>query len=129
MRGGNRKILTDWSRDGFLLYTEIDPKTGADLWYLRLDGGAEGNAKPVPFLQTEFDESLGQISPDGRWLAYVSNDSGDLRFTSDLFHPALEDGGYRRVRGGTLEAQRRSRAGAATPRNCSTSPVRWVSSH
>ncbi len=73
----NRKVLTDWSRDGFLLYTEIDPKTGADLWYTPLNGSAEGNAKPVPFLQTEFDESLGQISPDGRWISYVSNESGE----------------------------------------------------
>jgi len=77
LRNGNPKVLTDWSRDGFLLYTEIDPKTGADLWYLRLDGGAEGNAKPVPFLRTEFDESLGQISPDGRWITYLSNESED----------------------------------------------------
>jgi serine/threonine protein kinase len=75
VRNGNRKVLTDWSRDGFLLYTEIDPKTGADLWYLRLNGSAQGNANLVPFLQTEFDETLGQISPDGRWLAYVSNES------------------------------------------------------
>ncbi len=75
-RNGNRKILSDWSQDGFLLYTEIAPKTGADLWYLPSDGGGERNANPVKLLQTEFDESFGQISPDGRWIAYVSNESG-----------------------------------------------------
>jgi Tol biopolymer transport system component len=73
----NRKVMTDWSRDGrYLLYTEIDPKTGADLWYLRVDGSA--GATPVSFLQTEFDESYGQVSPDGGWMAYVSNETGDF---------------------------------------------------
>jgi Tol biopolymer transport system component len=59
-----------------LVYTEIDPKTGADLWYLRVAGSRTANAAPVKFLQTEFDESFGQISPDGRWIAYLSNESG-----------------------------------------------------
>ena len=35
------------------------------------------SAKPVLFLQTAFDESFGQISPDGHWIAYLSNESGD----------------------------------------------------
>ena len=34
-----------------------------------------GEAKSLPFLQTSFDEYGGQCSPDGRWLAYVSNES------------------------------------------------------
>jgi Tol biopolymer transport system component len=75
-RNANRKFATDWSREGFLFYTEIDPKTRADLWYLPLKGSTGENAKPVAFLQTEFDESFGQISPDGRWIAYISNESG-----------------------------------------------------
>jgi len=36
----------------------------------------QGDRKPVPFLQTEFGETMGQISPDGRWMAYTSNESG-----------------------------------------------------
>jgi hypothetical protein len=64
---------TDWSRDGrFLLYTVFDPKTGNDLWLLPLDG----DRKPRPYLQTPFSESQGQFSPDGRWVAYTSNESG-----------------------------------------------------
>ena len=43
-----------------------------DLWVLPLDG----ERKQVPFLQTEFDEVLGQFSPDGKWIAYASNETG-----------------------------------------------------
>src|SRR5262249_12095065 len=64
---------TDWSRDGkLLLYTAVDPKSGRDLWVLPLDG----ERKPIPYLQTPFDEAQGQFSPDGRWVAYTSTDSG-----------------------------------------------------
>jgi hypothetical protein len=64
---GNRKIVTDWSGDGYLVYTELDPQTGADLKYLRVDG--EGAAEPVVFRGDSFDTSFGAISPDGRWIA------------------------------------------------------------
>ncbi len=61
------------SPDGrFLVFTEIDPKTGSDLWVLPLDG----DRKPRIFLQTPFEEGAGQFSPDGHWIAYVSNESG-----------------------------------------------------
>ena len=73
---GNPKNLTDWSRDGYLLYTEIDPKTGADLWYLPLTGNATGDVQPVAFLRNEWDESFGQIAPNGQWIAYVSDETG-----------------------------------------------------
>jgi Tol biopolymer transport system component len=56
----------------FLLYRGVDPRTKLDLWVLPL----EGDGKPFPYLQTPFDESEGQFSPDGRWVAYVSNESG-----------------------------------------------------
>jgi len=67
------KIPRSWSRDGrFLFYTVINPKTNNDLWVLPL----EGDKKPFPFLATEFNEQDAQISPDGRWVAYMSNESG-----------------------------------------------------
>jgi Tol biopolymer transport system component len=63
----------DWSPDGrFLLYRSLDPKGGNDLWALPLDG----DRKPVPVIQTNFDEDLPQFSPDGKWIAYQSNGSG-----------------------------------------------------
>ncbi len=66
------KAALDWSRDGrFFLYGNQDPKTKYDLWVLPLSG----DRKPIPFAQTEFDETQGQFSPDGRWIAYGSNES------------------------------------------------------
>ena len=72
----NRKILTDWSHGGYLVYTESDPQTGADLWYLKWDGGEVEHSQPVAFLADQFDTSFGQISTDGRWIAYVSDRTG-----------------------------------------------------
>jgi eukaryotic-like serine/threonine-protein kinase len=67
------KIPCDWSRDGrFLIYYAPDPKTGTDLWVLPLDG----SGRPFTFLKTEANELWGQFSPDGRWVAYQSNESG-----------------------------------------------------
>ena len=62
---------TSWSADGrVLVYTELHPETGADLWAL-----TRGEARPRPLLRTKFDEDLGMLSPDGRWLAYESNEA------------------------------------------------------
>jgi len=67
------KVASDWSRDGrFLLYLSDDPQTEYDLWVLPM----EGNQKPFVFLKTAFDERRGVFSPDGRWVAYMSNESG-----------------------------------------------------
>jgi eukaryotic-like serine/threonine-protein kinase len=67
------KYPMSWSPDGrFLLYLGVDPKTKLDLWVLPLGG----DRKPFPFLQTEFNEANGQFSPDGRWIAYASDESG-----------------------------------------------------
>jgi hypothetical protein len=71
------KFPNDWSRDGrFLLYTQQHPGTNADLWVLQLatDGTSSGTARP--FANTEFGEGQGQFSPDTRWIAYVSDESG-----------------------------------------------------
>ena len=69
----NDKGPRDWSHNGrLLLFVEQSPETDWDLWVLPL----EGERKPVPYLQTEFAESLGQFSPDSGWVAYVSNESG-----------------------------------------------------
>jgi Tol biopolymer transport system component len=67
------KAPTDWSSDGrFLLFFSIDPQTGYDLWILPVSG----DRRPFPFLKTPFDERDGQFSPDGKWIAYQSNESG-----------------------------------------------------
>jgi len=55
-----------------LVFAEISIETGSDVLMLPL----EGERKPVPVANTRFDEEAPQLSPDGRWLAYQSNESG-----------------------------------------------------
>ena len=79
---GEAELLTEGSSepypdtispDGAILVLSDDhPDTGRDLWMLPL----EGDRKPEPFLQTPFDERRARFSPDGRWLAYDSDESG-----------------------------------------------------
>jgi predicted Ser/Thr protein kinase len=65
----------DWSRDGkFLLYMSTDPKTLADQWFLPMDGTPP--RKPVVVLQTPTNEGRSRLSPDGKWVAYASGESG-----------------------------------------------------
>jgi len=67
------KHATSSSRDGrFLSYTVENPETKTDLWVLPM----QGDRKPIPFLRTEFNERSGQFSPDGHWIAYISDESG-----------------------------------------------------
>src|SRR5262249_36243778 len=73
LESDQNKIPLDWSPDGrFLLYRSNDLKTGWDLWILPM--GAD--KKPFIFLKTPFEERDGQFSPDGKWIAYQSNESG-----------------------------------------------------
>ncbi len=67
----------DWAADGrfFIFDSAGDPRTGADLWVLPMTGDPAGR-KPIPFLQTSFNELDGHFSPDGKWVAYVSNENG-----------------------------------------------------
>jgi eukaryotic-like serine/threonine-protein kinase len=68
----NALALDDWSGDGrFLLYETQNPRTGFDLLAFSLEQGA----KPAGYLTTEFNERAAQFSPDGRWVAYGSNES------------------------------------------------------
>ncbi|HEV2202099.1 MAG TPA: protein kinase [Bryobacteraceae bacterium] len=63
---------TSWSRDGrFIMYVMPGPKTGLDLWV----APQFGDRKPFPYLQTPFNEQDGAFSPDGLWVAYVSDES------------------------------------------------------
>ena len=67
------KTPNAWSPDGrFFLFYSTDPKTANDLWIL------PPNRPPVPFLKTPFREAHGVFSPDGRWVAYMSDQSGRM---------------------------------------------------
>ena len=70
-----RKTATQWSHDGrFIVYSETNLETREDLWVLPMENGKAG--KPISFLHSEFNESFGQLSPDSRWMAYTSDESG-----------------------------------------------------
>src|SRR5580704_2544240 len=90
------------SRDGkFLMYDVRDPKTNFDLWLLPL----QGDRKPIPFLVTEFIEAAARFSPDGRWVAYLSDESGHLEiyvrsFALNSAGTAVEPGGKWQISNG-----------------------------
>jgi DNA-binding winged helix-turn-helix (wHTH) protein/Tol biopolymer transport system component len=66
------KVLNDWSaRSQTIIYTRHDAATKLDLWHLPLAGGG-----PRPLLNSTFNEAQARISPDGRWLAYVTDSTG-----------------------------------------------------
>jgi Tol biopolymer transport system component len=64
---------TSFSADGrHLAFHQFGPDTNLDIWVMPL----EGERIPFPFVQTSFAEGSGTFSPDGRWMAYVSDESG-----------------------------------------------------
>ena len=68
----NIQVPISWSPDGQLLaFVEVNPTTGQDIWVLRVS-----DRKAQPFLRTPFNEATPRFSPDGRWLAYTSDESG-----------------------------------------------------
>ncbi|MBS1828867.1 MAG: serine/threonine-protein kinase [Acidobacteria bacterium] len=68
----DRDFPLDWSPDGRSLLIVHGAANGADLWVLPM----KGERKPVPFLQTTFNEQQGRFSPNGKWVAYASDESG-----------------------------------------------------
>ena len=75
---GVTKAPRSVSPDGkWLLYDRPEQKSGNDLWILPLTAAPGGaKAEPQVFLQTKFNESRGRFSPDRKWVAYVSDESG-----------------------------------------------------
>jgi len=75
-----QKRQSNWSRDGkFIAYNADNSKNGWDIWILPMNPNtqeASGDGKPYLFLQTTFDEYRPVFSPDGRWIAYQSDESG-----------------------------------------------------
>jgi dipeptidyl aminopeptidase/acylaminoacyl peptidase len=101
------QVPWDWSGDGrLLLYSASDAKTGKPhLWTLTLDG----ERKSAPITQTAFSETQAQFSPDGRWISYVSNESGKNEIYVRPFPVSPEQGGKIKLSegGGTSARWRR----------------------
>lgn len=100
----NPQYATAISPDGTrLLVRESGPTTGNDLRVLRMEGPsgrpgaasatplAAGPPQTEPLVQTTFDEGNGEISPDGHWLAYESNDTGQSQISVRPF-PNVDSG-------------------------------------
>jgi len=86
-RSSQLMYVNDWSRDGrFLVYAELSLKNGMDLWALP-DPLAGGDHKPIPLANSAFNEAQGQVSPDSRWLAYASDESGEYEIYVRPFPP------------------------------------------
>jgi Tol biopolymer transport system component len=77
--GAEERLLTSerpgfpfaWAPDGRLMYVAVDPLTLQDILLLR-----PGGEPPTPWLETRFAEGAPVISPDGRFVAYASGESG-----------------------------------------------------
>jgi Tol biopolymer transport system component len=98
LKNASNKTPLDWSSDGrYLLYSEFDNRNMNDLWVLPMTG----ERKSIPFSRTEFNEGSGKFSPDGRWIAYVSDESARYQVYVQSFPPgsgkwqiSAEGGGY-----------------------------------
>jgi Tol biopolymer transport system component len=86
---GKERHLNHWSRDGFLLFAEQGEKTKSDLWFVPVNGART----PEVFLHDDFNETEGQFSPDGHWVAYVSDETGQTQVYIQPFPQGAGDGG------------------------------------
>jgi Tol biopolymer transport system component len=88
LQTGHTAAVSDWTRDGrWILYSEADPKTGSDIWLLPATTAGTVAPKPIPLLRTPAMESQAQVSPDGKWLAYTSDESGTQQVYVRPFSP------------------------------------------
>ena len=106
--GGNdgNKDVEDWSRDGKYLVYNYNAVAQSNLYILPL----VGDRKPVPFLITKFRDINGQFSPNGRWVAYRSSESGtpEVYVQGFTLNPAQSGGKWQvSVEGGELPKWRR----------------------
>ena len=116
----------DWSADGrLLLYRHPGEQTGEDLWTVPV----EGDSTPSPVVYTPFNETRGQFSPDGNWIAYESDESGSVEI---YVQPVSGHGNTQQisVNGGTQARWRhdgREVFYVAPDRRLMAVPIRFVS--
>jgi Tol biopolymer transport system component len=90
-KSADQKVSSSWSPDGrFLLYYSPVPPVHISVLPV---GGSEGERKPTVVEQTQFNEAFGRFSPDGRWIAYSSDESGRNEIYVRPFDVASVTGG------------------------------------
>ena len=101
--------VTDWTPDGTaVLVSRTMAGTREDLWLVPVRGGGE----PRPLVATPFADVQGDISPDGRWIAYASDESGQLEvYVEPVQDRSPEPGTRERVSSGGGSDPRWSRDG------------------
>ena len=114
------KTATSWSADGrFVFFQSVDPQTSNDLWVVPMSG----DRTPSAFLKTPFRETRGVFSPDGRWVAYHSNESGRNEIYVRSFVPPGAVGTATGEAGASGRCPRRAasfRPGGPTAKSCTT---------
>ncbi|HXH48529.1 MAG TPA: protein kinase, partial [Terriglobia bacterium] len=93
-------VPNDWSRDArYILFFMQNDRGDGDIWALPLFG----ERKPFPYLQTQFNEGDSFFSPDGHWVAYVSDESGSYEVYLSPFPPG--GGKWQVSQGGGVQPQ------------------------
>jgi Tol biopolymer transport system component len=80
--------LTDWTQSGHLIFT-----MNGDIYAMPVNPDATGNRTPIPVVQSPAGELGAYVSPDGRWIAYISNETG----RQEIFVQPFVAGGNKRT--------------------------------
>jgi eukaryotic-like serine/threonine-protein kinase len=102
LESNEHKRPWSWSRDGRYLIYSLSKSydfISEELWVLPM----QGDRKPFPFATNRFDEATAEFSPDGRWVAYTSDESGAYELYVREFRPppaATQEGGKWQISNG-----------------------------
>ncbi len=112
----DEKYVSDWSSDGrYILFTSRgDDGSGWNIWAVPIDG----DRKPIPIVKTAFNEMWATFSPDGKYIAYQSNESGRQEIYVHEFPEAREQVA------GVDRGRNRTSLAPAMAASCSTAPER-----
>jgi Tol biopolymer transport system component len=88
LESGQNKTPTDWSADGsYLIYHSPPPNGKNQIWAILNPLGAANDRKVLPVIRTPADTAYARISPDGKWVAYESDESGRYEIYLQPFRP------------------------------------------
>jgi serine/threonine protein kinase len=105
---GSRTVAWDWSGDGrFIIYETYDPHGKLDLWVLPLHDQSQAYA----WQQTQSNETSARFSPDSKWIAYTSDESGSNEVYVQAFQAFQPASGKRRISTGGGDYPRFGRDG------------------